>query len=88
MDGSIRQQGNMPGTLDGQRQMPLVLGAVAGNTARNDLAAFRHKKPQRPHVFIVDTQTAVSTEATDLATVKCTSFSSNNHGVSPYDQRV
>jgi hypothetical protein len=33
--------------------LSLVLGAVAGNAARNNLTAFRHKKPQRPHVLIV-----------------------------------
>jgi hypothetical protein len=53
MDGGIGQQGNMPGALDGQRQLSLVLGAVAGNAARNNLTAFRHKKPQRPHILIV-----------------------------------
>jgi hypothetical protein len=86
MDGGVGQESNMTSTLDGQRQLPLVFSAIAGNATGDNLAAFGHKEPQSPHILVIDPQAAVGTESTDLAAVKRASFSSNNHGVSPYDR--
>src|SRR5258708_10216642 len=49
-----RQQGDVTRPLDGRRETPLVGRANARETARDNLAAFRHKALQHAHVFVVD----------------------------------
>jgi hypothetical protein len=49
---SKRQQGDVPGLLDGARQTALVRGANAGEPPRHNLSAFGHKPLQQPDVAV------------------------------------
>src|SRR4051812_31582278 len=49
---SERQQGDVPGLLDGTRKAALMRGANAGQTTRHNLAALRDKALQQAHVAI------------------------------------
>jgi len=71
LDGSrrVRQKGYVTSPLDGKADHSLMLGAVSGNPAGNDLAALRCEQPQSPRVLIVDHQAAVCTVATNFSPV-------------------
>jgi hypothetical protein len=71
LDGSRRvgQEGDVTSPLDGHGDHPLMLGAVSGNPARDNLAALRGEQPQSPRVLIVNHQAAVRTVATNLSPV-------------------
>ena len=73
MAGRERKQGDVAGPLDRFGYLALVLGAVAGNPARNDLAAFGNKVAQAPGVFIVNLGLVDAKTAT-LATGKATTW--------------
>ena len=47
-----RQQGDVPGLLDGAGQAALVRGANAGKPPGHDLAALGHKALQQPHIAV------------------------------------
>jgi hypothetical protein len=49
-----RQQGNVPGLLDGAGKAALVGGAHAGQAAGNNLTALGHKPLQETHIAIRD----------------------------------
>jgi len=66
-----RQQGHIPCPLDSHCQLPLVLGAIARNPPRYDLATFRRKVPEGPGFFIIDRKTAVCTEPAHFSSVIC-----------------
>ena len=67
-----------------------MLGAITGNPSRNDLAAFRRKKPEVPGILIVNGQFAIRTKTAYLAPVisylASTSITSIQHRSSPLEQ--
>lgn len=64
------QQGDSPGAFDGLVQGTLMFGAGSADSSGNDLPSFGNEKPQGFDVLVVDDQTAVRTEATDLAAME------------------
>jgi hypothetical protein len=78
----VRQQRHLAGPLDGQRQFPLVFGAVIRDAPRDDLSPFRQEVAKHLGVFVIDPKTAVRAEATDTAATKnpSPSFPFDNHG--------
>src|SRR5262245_11341969 len=62
----VGQERNCARPLDGERESALMPGAVAGDAARNDLAAFGEEVPERARVLVVDEHRLVGAEATDL----------------------
>ena len=50
----VGEQGDMPGALDGARQLTLVLGARAGLAARPDLSVLRNIAPQDFSLLVID----------------------------------
>jgi hypothetical protein len=86
MNGGVGQQGDVPRPLDGQRQLALVFGTIARNAPGNDFPALRNEIAQRSHVLVIYLEGAVGTKTADLTPVESTSFASNDHGLSPYDQ--
>jgi hypothetical protein len=61
-----RQQGDVPGLLDGAGQATLVRGTNAGEPPRDDLAAFRYKPLQEPDIAVRDGVDLLGAEFTDL----------------------
>jgi len=61
-----RQQGDVPGLLDGAGQAALVRGANAGEPAGHDLAALGHKPLQQPYVAVRNRVNLLSAELADL----------------------
>src|SRR5207249_1892281 len=61
-----RQQRHRARPLDGERQLPLVARAVAGDAAREDLAPLGEEGPEHARVFVVDQHALVGAEAADL----------------------
>lgn len=57
----------MSSAFDGDRQLPLMTGTVAGNPPRNDLAAIGYEPPDHPFIFVIDRVDLVLAEATDLS---------------------
>src|ERR1700737_2667893 len=65
--GGERNQGNLAGALEGDRQRPLVAGAGAGDTAGEDLAALGDEPAQARDLFVVDVLGLLNAEAAYLA---------------------
>src|SRR5688572_19966242 len=63
-----RHERDHPRALDRQRHLALVLGAVAADAPRDDLAAVGDEVLQRLRVLVVDDDLLVGAEAADLAT--------------------
>jgi hypothetical protein len=84
VNGGERQQGNLPRSFHGKRQHPLMLGTVAGNPSRNDLAPFRNKITQSFRIFVIYLEFTVDTETADLATMECASFIPDGHDSFPF----
>ena len=61
-----RQQGDVARLLDGVGQAALVRRAHAGQTAGNDLAAFRHEGGEQAHVLVVDAVDFLDAEFANL----------------------
>jgi hypothetical protein len=61
-----RQQGDIPGLLDGAGQTALVRGANAGKTPRHDLAALSHKPLQQPDIAVRNRVNLLGAELADL----------------------
>jgi hypothetical protein len=61
-----RQERYAAGLLDGRRQPALMARAVAGDPARNDLAAVGDEVSKDARVFVVDAQPLFGAEATNL----------------------
>src|SRR5207253_8558563 len=61
-----RQERHRPRPLDGERQVPLVSRAVAGDAARDDLAPLGEEGPEHARVLVVDHHGLVGAEAADL----------------------
>jgi hypothetical protein len=66
-----RQQGDVPGLLDGAGQAALVRSANAGEPPGHDLAALGHKPLQQPDIAVRNRINLLGTELADfLATEK------------------
>src|SRR5437016_4781245 len=65
--GGERQERDGARALDGERERALVPGAVAGDAARDDLAALGEEVPECPGVLVVDQHRLVGAEAADLS---------------------
>jgi len=65
-----RQQGDVPGLLDGASQAALVRGAHAGEPPGHDLAALGHKPLQQPDIAVRDRVDLLGTELADLLAAK------------------
>lgn len=61
----VGEQGQVPGTLDGPRQLALVPGAGAGLPAAADLALIGHVPLQGVEVLIVNLLDLVDAEGAD-----------------------
>src|ERR1051325_3291761 len=61
-----RQQRDVSGALHRGRQLTLMARAVAGDAARNQLAALGDEAAEQPHVLVIDGN-SLGTEAADLA---------------------
>jgi hypothetical protein len=61
-----RQQGDIPGLLDGAGETALVGGANASEPARHNLAALGHKPLQQPDIAVGDGVNLLGTELADL----------------------
>jgi hypothetical protein len=61
-----RQQGDVPGLLDGAGQAALVRGANAGETPGHDLAALGHKALQQTDIAVRDRVNLLGAELADL----------------------
>jgi hypothetical protein len=61
-----RQQGDIPGLLDGAGQAALVLGADAGEPPGHDLAALSHEALQQPDIAVRDRVNLLGAELADL----------------------
>jgi hypothetical protein len=57
----IREQGNIPGALDGGYQLALMLCTGSGNPPGNDLSLFRYGSFQVFVIFVVDLDLLVFT---------------------------
>src|SRR6478672_10054407 len=66
--GRVGQQGDVPGTLEGDRQLALVTGAGAGLAARLDLGALGQVAAEAVDLLVVDLRGLVGAERADLAT--------------------
>jgi hypothetical protein len=61
-----RQQGDVPGLLDGAGQTALMRGANTGEPTGHDLAAFGHKPLQQPNVAVRDRVNLLGAKFADL----------------------
>jgi len=61
-----RQQGDVPGLLNGAGEAALVLGADAGEPPGHDLAALGHKALQQPDIAVRDGIDLLGAELADL----------------------
>jgi hypothetical protein len=61
-----RQQGDVPGLLDGAGQATLVRGANAGEPPRHDLAALGDKPLQQTDIAVRDCVDLLGAELADL----------------------
>ncbi len=61
-----RQQGDVPGLLDGAGEAALVRGANAGEAPGNDLAALGHEALQETDIAVGDGIDLLGAELTDL----------------------
>src|SRR5579862_1171409 len=68
-----RQQREHTRTLDRDRQLALMLGAIARGSAGHYLAALGDEAAERAHVFVIDLERLVGAEAAYLATSARTS---------------
>src|SRR4029077_13321682 len=64
--GGVGQQGDVPGTLEGDRQLTLVTGAGAGLAARLDLGALGQVAAEAVDLLVVDLRGLVGAERADL----------------------
>ena len=65
----------MTGSLDGQHNIALMLGAVTGDSPRYDLAPLRDKITESLHILVTDPEGAVRTKPAHLSACKKFLFS-------------
>src|SRR5215217_5426198 len=63
----VREQGHLPGVLDGGGDVALVLGAVAGDPTGADLAPVAHELAEQVDVLVVDVVLLLRAELAELA---------------------
>ena len=61
-----REQGDVPGLLDGAGQTALVGGANAGESTGHDLATLGHKPLQQPDITVRNRVNLLGAELADL----------------------
>src|SRR4051812_5189821 len=64
--GGVRQQGHRPRPLDRARQRALMARAIAGDPARDDLAALAEEAAEHARVLVVDEHRLVGAEPAAL----------------------
>jgi hypothetical protein len=74
----VRQQGNLARALDCLGELPLVMGAVAVDAPRYNLAAFRHKVAESFDILVINHKALVRAKTADLATVENLLFLDNH----------
>src|SRR5262245_37456380 len=67
IDRRVRQQRHGPRPLDGDGQLALVAGTVAGDPAGDDLAPLTQEVAENARVLVVDEQRLVGAEPAHLA---------------------
>jgi hypothetical protein len=67
---SERQQGDIPGLLDGASQTALVRGANAGEPPRDNLAALGNEALQQTDIAVRDRVDLLGAELADLLTAE------------------
>src|SRR5918992_5400507 len=67
LSNRVREQGHLPGVLDGGGDVALVLGAVAGDPAGADLAPVAHELAQQVDILVVDVVLVLGAELAELA---------------------
>jgi hypothetical protein len=75
-----RQQGDVPGLLDGASQTALVRGANAGEPPRDNLAALGNKALQQTDIAVGDRVDLLSAELADLLAAEKLSASAGSTG--------
>lgn len=65
--GQIGQQGNLAGSFNRHRQLPLMFGTISGDPPGNYFSPFRGKMLQRLGILIINDQRTIGTKATNLA---------------------
>src|SRR4051794_11502322 len=81
--GGVRQQRDGARPLDRERQLALVPGAVAGDAARDDLAALAQEAAEDARVLVVDQHLLVGAEAAHLAAAHATPAEAATLGLRP-----
>ena len=61
-----RQQGDIPRPLYSFGNVPLMLGAISRNPARNYLAPLAYKITERPGIFVIYRYLLIGAETADL----------------------
>ena len=61
-----RQQGNIPGLLDGASETALVRGANAGEPPRNNFSALGHKALQQANISVGNRVNLLGAKLADL----------------------
>src|SRR5437868_486440 len=71
-----RQQSNVPGLLNGDRQSPLMRSTHSSQPPRHNLAAFRHELSQETYIFVVNGLNLLDAELANLlaAEILATTF--------------
>jgi len=72
------QYRHVPAALDRRGQFALVPSAVAGDTARHDLAPIRHEATQQAFIFEINVAYLVLAKATDFPSSSATVVSHNS----------
>ena len=62
----VGQQSQMAGALDGNRQLPLMAGAGASDTAGNNLCSLADVSSQAGYILVVDLLNAIHAEGTNF----------------------
>ena len=62
----VREQSDRAGTLDGDAQLALVLGASAGHAAGQDLATLAGESRKTARIFIIDVRDLIHAETSNL----------------------
>src|SRR5271154_6086342 len=80
---NVRQQTEETRTLDGARELTLLLGGDGGDAARHDLAALGHITHQQLGILVVDLRRIRTRERAGLAAAEkrtaCTSFGHDSY---------
>jgi hypothetical protein len=76
-----REQSNLPGLFDGQRQFALMFGTGAGDPSGNDFSPFRDELFQGLGVFVINYHVVVHAEPANFATLVESVFGATSLGL-------